>query len=57
MSGIVWVVAFVLLLALILWAQRRVPLLPYLYFWRFPLLTALALVGVVPFALVVRESW
>ena len=36
MSGIVWVVAFVLLVALAVWAQRRVPLLPYLYFWRFP---------------------
>ncbi len=56
MSGIVWVVAFVLLVALAVWAQRRVPLLPYLYFWRFPLLTALALVGVVPFALVVAPG-
>lgn len=56
MSGIVWVVAAVALLALIVWAQRRVPLLQYLYFWRFPLGIGLALVGVVPFSLIVAPS-
>jgi hypothetical protein len=56
MIGIVWVVAFVLLVTLVVRVQRRAPLLQYVYFWRFPLLTALALVGVVPFALVVAPG-
>src|SRR5262249_14488540 len=43
-------------LALIVWAQRRVPLLQYLYFWRFPIWVGLALVGVVPFSLIVAPS-
>src|SRR5262249_2005713 len=54
--GLAWVVAAVALVALIVWAQRRVPLPQYLYFWRFPLWMGLALVGVVPFALVVVPS-
>jgi hypothetical protein len=49
-------VAAVLLVILITWAQRRMPLLQYLYFWRFSLMTALALVGVVPLSLNVATS-
>ena len=56
MSGLIWIVAAVALVALIVWAQRRVPLLPYLYFWRFPIVIGLALVGVVPFSLLVAPS-
>ncbi len=56
MSGIAWVLAAVLLLALTVWAQRRIPLLPYLYFWRFPLLIATVLVGFAPFSLRVAPS-
>jgi hypothetical protein len=50
------VVAALLMLVLIAWAQRRMPLLQYLYFWRFSLLTALALIGVVPLSLNVATS-
>jgi hypothetical protein len=56
LSGVVWIVAVVALLALVLWGQRRVPLLQYLYFWRFPIVIGLALVGVVPFSLMVAPS-
>jgi hypothetical protein len=56
MTGVVWIVAALALLALILWAQRRMPLLQYLYFWRFSIVVGLALVGVVPFALLVAPS-
>ncbi|HEY2289779.1 MAG TPA: hypothetical protein VGM86_03665 [Thermoanaerobaculia bacterium] len=56
MSGLFWIVAAVALLALIVWAQRRMPLLQYLYFWRFPIGIGLALVGVVPFSLIVAPS-
>lgn len=56
MSGIAWTLAVVLLLTLVVWAQRRIPLLPYLYFWRFPLLLAIVLVGFAPFSLRVAPS-
>jgi hypothetical protein len=56
LSGVVWILVAAALLALIVWAQRRVPLLPYLYFWRFPVGIGLALIGVVPFSLVAAPS-
>ena len=56
MTGVVWIVAVAALLALIVWGQRRVPLLPYLYFWRFPIAIGLALVGGVPFSLIAAPS-
>lgn len=56
MSGLIWIVAALALLALIVWAQRRVPLLPYLYFWRFSIVTGLVLVGAVPFSLIAAPS-
>ncbi|HET9210549.1 MAG TPA: hypothetical protein VFR03_09135 [Thermoanaerobaculia bacterium] len=55
-TGVLWILAAVALVALTVWAQRRVPLLQYLYFWRFPIVTGLALVGVVPFSLIVAPS-
>ncbi|HEY4572530.1 MAG TPA: hypothetical protein VIJ26_01145 [Thermoanaerobaculia bacterium] len=56
MIGFLWIAAAVALLALTVWAQRRVPLLQYLYFWRFPIVIGLALVAVVPFSLIVAPS-
>jgi hypothetical protein len=56
LTGVVWIVAAAALLALIVWGQRRVPLLPYLYFWRFPIGIGLALVGGVPFSLIAAPT-
>ncbi len=54
--SVIWIVVAAALVLLIVWAQRRVPLLPYLYFWRFPLVIGLVLVGVVPFSLIAAPS-
>jgi Patatin-like phospholipase len=51
MSGFLWALALVAVLAFVVWAQRRGPFLQYLYFCRFPLLAGLALVALPPLSI------
>ena len=49
-------VVLLVLLGLILWGQRRLPVVQYLYLTRYSLLNAVIVIGLAPFALYIATS-